>query len=227
VLVCPNCRNENLEDAQFCKTCGRGLEPVSMGMRSPVEREDATEMDLPDPKPRRVLPVVLILVAVGAVAVLGSVWFAARPNPCEGKFSSVLFGYCAEIPEGWRGGSQVAAQEIVDEFTPQDDDAVTLVRVQETVDPATQTQQYAQQFRISQEVGGLDPGQVESVPIDGEEALGWDYTVPTDDGDTLRIREVVLVRQDGVWRITLAATETAYPEARQGFEELLATWSWK
>jgi hypothetical protein len=102
-----------------------------------------------------------------------------------------------------------------------------LVRVQETVDPATQTQQYAQQFRISQEVGGLDPGQVESVPIDGEEALGWDYTVPTDDGDTLRIREVVLVRQDGVWRITLAATETAYPEARQGFEELLATWSWK
>jgi hypothetical protein len=227
VLVCPNCRNENLEDAQFCHACGRGLEPVSMGMRSQVQREDATDMDLPAPKPRRVLPLVLILVAFGAFAVAGSLWYAARPNPCEGKFSSVLFAYCAEIPEGWRGGSQLAAEEPEDRFTPSEDDAVTLVRVEETVDPATQTQQYAQQFRISQEVGGLDPGRVEPVPLDGEEALGWEYSTSSSDGETLRIREVILVRQDGAWRITLAATETAYPEARQGFEELLATWSWK
>jgi hypothetical protein len=227
VLVCTNCRNENVEDAQFCNVCGRGLEPVAMGMRSPVQREDATDMDLPAPKPRRVLPLILILVAVAAAALVGSVWYAARPNPCEGKFSSVLFGYCAEIPEGWRGGSQIATDENVDQFTPSEDNAVTLVRVREAVDPATQTPQYAQQFRITQEAGGLDPGQVESIPLDGEEALGWDVTVPSEDGDALRIREVVLVRQDGVWHIRLAATETAYPEARQGFDELLATWSWK
>ena len=229
MLVCPNCRNENLEEARFCRVCGRSLDPVQSPMRSQAERQvvDGGDLDVPRRTRRSVLPLLLVVVAVGTAAVLGSVWYAARPNPCEGKFSSILFGYCAEIPEGWRGGSQVTAQENLDEFTPQNDDAVTWVRVRDAVDPATQTQQYAQQFRTSQEAEGLDPSQVEVVPLDGEQALAWEVTVPTEDGDALRVREVVIVREDGVWRITLAATEAAYPQARLGFEELLSTWTWK
>jgi hypothetical protein len=164
---------------------------------------------------------------VGVAVVVFSIWYGSRPNPCEGKFSSVLFGYCTEIPEGWRGGSQVTAQENIDQFSPNQDEAVTWVRVREIVDPATQTQQYAQQFRTSQEAGGLDPSRVEAVALDGEQALAWEVTVTTQDGDPLRIREVVIVREDGAWRITLAATEVSYPDARVGFEELLSTWTWK
>jgi uncharacterized membrane protein YvbJ len=33
MLVCPNCRNENLEEAQVCRVCGRSLEPVGMSLR--------------------------------------------------------------------------------------------------------------------------------------------------------------------------------------------------
>jgi hypothetical protein len=228
VLVCANCRSENLEDARFCKTCGRALDAVFSPMRAQREPDqEVQDMEMPAPKSRSLLPVILILGIVAAAAVLGAVWFSARPNPCEGKFSSVLFGYCAEIPEGWRGGSQVTAQEDIDEFVPRDDDAVTWVRVREIIDPATQTQQYAQQFRTSQEADGLEPTQVEVVPLDGEEALAWEVTVNTEDGDPLQVREVVIVRDDGLWRITLAATADAYPSARASFEELLSTWTWK
>jgi hypothetical protein len=228
MLVCPNCRNENSEEARFCQVCGRGLDPSAAPMRGQRERaEETAELDVPAPKSANVLPLVLALMVIVAGVVVFSVWYGSRPNPCEGKFSSALFGYCAEIPEGWRGGSQVAVPENIDEFSPNQDDAVTWVRVREIVDPATQTQQYAQQFRTSQESDGLDPSRVEVVPLDGEQALAWEVSVPNEDGDPLRIREVVIVREDGAWRITLAATETSYPDARVGFEELLSTWTWK
>lgn len=227
MLVCPGCRNENAEDAAFCKVCGRALDPTHQPMRSQQPGPDAGEIDMPPPKRRSAVPVVMALVLAGTAIVVSAIWFGARPNPCEGKFSSVLFGYCAEIPEGWRGGSQVTGQENLDEFVPPEDDAITWVRVREIIDPATQTQQYAQQFRTGQETQGLEPSQVEAVPLDGEEALAWEVSLPTEDGDDWRIREVVIVREDGAWRITLAAREAAYPEARVGFEELLATWTWK
>jgi hypothetical protein len=228
MLVCPSCRNENTEDARFCRVCGRALDPIHQPMRSQKRDEGAGEIDMPPPKRRSAAPVVIALVVAGAAILVSGIWFTARPNPCEGKFSSVLFGYCAEIPEGWRGGSQVTGQENLDEFVPSEDDAITLVRVRETIDPATQTQQYAQQFRTSQETQGLDPSQVEAVPLDGEQALAWEVSFPAQEGEEdLRVREVVIVREDGAWRITLAATEAAYPEARVGFEELLSTWIWK
>jgi zinc-ribbon domain len=228
MLVCPNCRNENSEDARFCQVCGRGLDPAAAPMRGQRERAEGTaDLDVPPPRRTSIVPLLIALATIVTAVVVFSIWYTSRPNPCEGKFSSVLFGYCTEIPEGWRGGSQVTAQENIDEFSPSQDDAVTWVRVREIVDPATQTQQYAQQFRTSQEAEGLDPSRVEVVPLDGEQALAWEVSVPTQDGDPLRIREVVIVREDGAWRITLAATEMSYPDARVGFEELLSAWIWK
>jgi hypothetical protein len=228
VLVCPKCRNENQEDARFCKVCGRALEPVHIRLEGQREADEtAVDMDLPPVKKRGALPLVLGLVVLATVLVLGGVWYAARPNPCEGKFSSVLFGYCAEIPEGWRGGSQVEATVDVDQFVPPADEAFAQVRVREVVDPATQTQQYAQQFRISQEARGLEPSRLEGVDLDGEQALAWEVFVPTEDGDVVRARQVVIVREDGAWQISLYANETDYSNVRPGFEELLATWTWK
>ena len=229
MLVCPSCRNENHEDARFCHVCGRSLEPVAGPLRR-SERGDVEPEGLDDPPPRR--QSVWPAIALGVVVALGlaawGVWSASRPNPCQGKYTSVLFGYCATIPEGWTGGSQVAAEENLDQFVPPQEDAATFVRVQQILDPATQTAQYVQQFRISQEAEGLEPSPVEVVPIDGEEALAWNYTIPGEQGEPpLQLREVITVRTEGAWRITLVATDESYGEARLAFEQLLQSWRWK
>ncbi|HEV3473844.1 MAG TPA: zinc ribbon domain-containing protein [Actinomycetota bacterium] len=227
MLVCPNCRSDNLEDAKFCRFCGRSLEPVGLPPRRLEARDQTDHMDIPPPRTPSALPGIIALVLVGVGLTGGGLWYAMRPNPCEGKFSSALFAYCTEIPAGWSGGSQLAGQESLDQFTPGGEDAVTWVRVQEILDPAIQTPQYAQQFRTSQEANGLAPGQIEQLNIDGEEALAWEVSVAGEGGQNLVLREVVLVREDGAWRIELVATQDMYPQARVAFENLLASWRWK
>jgi hypothetical protein len=227
VLICPNCRGENMEDARFCQRCGRSLEPQAGSLRGNTAR-DRTEEDL-DVKPPKapsawpgIAALILVVLALGA----WGLWFALKPDPCENKYSSVLFSYCAEIPQGWQGGSQLAAEGNLDQFSPPDEDAATFVRVRD-ISPSATTDTYAQDFRTNQEADGLSPGSLEAVQIDGEEALAWDVTVPSEQGEPLRLREVVIVREDGGWRITLAATDQTYQSARIAFEGMLESWVWK
>lgn len=64
--------------------------------------------------------------------------------------------------------------------------------------------------------------------IDGEQAVGWDFTSPARPGDpALQVRDVIAVRPDGAWQIRLVATDDAYEEARLAFEQMLASWRWK
>jgi hypothetical protein len=227
MLVCPQCRADNLEDARFCRFCGRSLEPIGLPPRRLEARAPSEEMEIPPPRTPSAIPAVIALSVLGLAVLAGGLWYAARPNPCEGKFSSALFAYCATIPAGWSGGSQLAGQENIDQFAPSGEDAVTWVRVQEVLDPAIQTQQYAQQFRTSQEANGLAPGRIEGLELDGEQALAWEVTVTSQEGENLVLREVVLVREDGAWRIELVSTEQMYPRARVAFEDLLSSWRWK
>jgi hypothetical protein len=232
VLVCPSCRNENLEEAGFCRVCGRSLEPVGSYMRR-LDRDQDDELALDVPAPRTGPPwmalglVVLVMLGVAGWAVFST----AQPDPCRGRFSSSLYPYCAEIPEGWEGGAALDGTETIDRFVrdSQEVDAVANVRVEQVIDPTVQTQQYAQQFRTSQEADGLDPSQAEVVDLDGEQALAWNYTVagtgPAE--PPLLIREVVMVRAEGAWRVTLIATEDVYQDARIAFERLLNSWRWK
>jgi hypothetical protein len=227
VLVCPNCRGENLEEARFCQRCGRSLEPQAASLRGgPAKEVPEEDLDVSPPKPPSAWPgitaLVLVVMALGGWAL----WYLLKPDPCQNKYSSVLFSYCAEIPEGWEGGSQLAAEGNLDQFSPPAEDAATFVRVQD-ISPSATTDTYAQDFRTNQEADGLSPSRMEAVEIDGEQALAWDVTVPSEDGETLRLREVVVVREDGGWRITLAATDQTYQDARIAFEEMLDSWHWK
>ncbi len=231
MLVCPSCRNENLEEAGFCRVCGRSLEPVGSYMRR-LDRDQDDELALDVPAPRTGPPwmalglVVLVMLGVAGWAVFST----AQPDPCRGRFSSSLYPYCAEIPEGWEGGAALDGTETIDRFVrdSQEVDAVANVRVEQVIDPTVQTQQYAQQFRTSQEANGLDPGPVEVIVIDGEQAVAWDFSAPSEPGQpTLSVRDVIAVRPDGAWQIRFVATEEAYEEARFAFEEMLASWRWK
>jgi hypothetical protein len=229
VLICPNCRSENLEEAQFCHQCGRSLEPADMALRPPAREEgEVAELDVgPLPKQRSALPGILVVVVLLLAGGGFWLWSSLRPDPCAGKYSSVLFSYCTEVPAGWEGGSQLAGTENMDRFVPTAYDAATSVTVDEVVDPTAATQSYAQQFRINQIADGLSLGRSQAVEIDGEQAIGWDVTVPTEAEGILQLRDVVLVREDGAWHIRLLSPEVDYQTARLAFEDLLANWVWK
>ena len=237
MLVCPNCRSDNLEESSVCRHCGTSLEPVSSPMRR-VDRGEEEEEPQLEFGPRRktsAWPLVIGALVVG-LGLLGWGLFAAlKPNPCEGKYSSALFSYCANIPTGWAGGSRFDPEGNLDRYQklPDADDeatggAETTVQVSQILDPTVSTQQYAQQFRTSQEANGLDPGPVEVIVIDGEQAVAWDFSAPSEPGQpTLSVRDVIAVRPDGAWQIRFVATQEAYEEARFAFEEMLASWRWK
>lgn len=236
MLVCPNCRSDNLEDAPVCRHCGGSLEPVSTPMRR-VERGEEEEPHFEFSPGRRTSawPLVIGALVVG-LGLLGWGLFAAlKPNPCEGKYSSALFSYCANIPTGWAGGSRFDPEGNLDRYQqlPGEGEsatggAETTVQVSQVLDPTVSTQQYAQQFRTSQEANGLNPGPVEVIVIDGEQAVAWDFSSPPGQGQApLHVRDVIAVRPDGAWQIRFVATQEAYEEARFAFEEMLASWRWK
>ena len=236
MLVCPSCRSENAEDASVCRHCGNGLDPTSSPMRR-VERstEEEPQIDLMPARKTSAWPLVIAGLVVGLALLGWGLFSALRPNPCAGKYSSVLYGYCTVIPEGWAGGSRFQADGPLDRYQQLSPDgtepggAEATVEVNQILDPSVTTQQYAQQFRTSQEADGLNPSEAELVMIDGEQAVAWDFSSPTgpQEEGSLHVRDVIAVRADGAWQIRFVATEEAYEDARLAFEGMLATWRWK
>jgi hypothetical protein len=227
VLVCPACRSENAEGALVCQVCGRSLAPGDAPLRRPDSEERlADELDVPAPAAPRRWPAIVALAAVIVAGAGAWIWYSGKPNPCQGRYSSALFPYCAVIPEGWTGRSQLEGAGNIDRFETSSDDAITVIRADPILDPNSATEQYAQQFRTNQAERGLVPSPAESVLIDGEEAIGWDVTGTSDAGEDIRLRDVVLVRGTLAWHIRLLAEVSSYEEARLDFEDLLASWRW-
>ncbi len=231
MLVCPSCRSENLEDAAVCRHCGNSLEAVGSPMRR-LDRSTQTEsqLELWQPRSPSAVPLIIAVLVVG-LGILGWGLFSAlKPNPCAGKFSSSLFSYCADIPQGWVGGLRPSGDTYEDRFEPAalDGEAQATVQVSPLLDPNVATPQYVQQYRTSQEASGFELSAVDPVLLDGEQGLAWNYSTEGEGAtQPLRVREVILVRGEGAWRIQLVATDEAYENARFHFEELLASWRWK
>jgi hypothetical protein len=228
VLVCPNCRNENAEEARFCQVCGRSLEPVETQLR----RSEASEvpedaLDVKPPKPPSAIPGIIAVVLIVLGALGAGVWFAMRPSPCEGKFVSPLYGYCVAIPEGWTGGSIRTPVGATDLYRPRSREAVVQVRSGE-VAPGVTTPQYAQGFRTTQEAAGFSVGPTQTVGVgDQDVGVAWEISGTDSDLGVVRQRDVVFVRGTQGWRITLAGPAETFDEARVAFEELLASWDWR
>jgi hypothetical protein len=227
MLVCPACRRDNPEEAQFCTFCGRTLAPEASVVGRSVRREDRTEtFDIPVPKPPSPLAGIITLVAL-VVAVGGlATWFAFRPNPCEGKFTSDRFPYCVSIPQGWSEGAQEIGGTTADAYRPQTEGAVVLV-VAEEVDPGINTEAYAEVYRDTQEEGGLFPGPSRRVEIGGSEGVVWEITGTTDEGTSVRQRQLTVVRDGMGWVITFAGAADGFNEHRQFFDGMVQSWAWK
>lgn len=228
MIICPACRNANDEGAEFCAKCGRSLEAsASMmptrrasGVRPPIE-------DTPHVPPSRWRALVVLgAVVLGAVGV--GTWLLLRPDPCRGtNFSSANFGYCLTVPEGWtaepaRFGSSVE----LDQFAVPSQGATVLV---EAVDLQQKDDLggFADMVRQKDESAGLKPGPGRRTEIDGVAAQVWDITIVSDAGTSYQMREVVVVKDQVGWRITLNDVADAFEEHAVPFDEMLRSWRFR
>jgi hypothetical protein len=229
MIVCPECRHANDEGIQYCASCGRSLEPTTSymmptrrasGDRPPIE-------DVPRKPPSRwralVAVAAVVLVAIGAGA-----WLLLRPDPCRGtNFTSNNFGYCLTVPEGWtaepaRFGSSVE----LDQFAMPSQGATVLV---EAVDlqQGTDLGGFADFVRQKDQTAGLKPGPGTSTEIDGVAAQVWDIRVASDAGTTYQLREVVVVKDQVGWRITMNDLADTFDQHAVPFEGMLRSWRFR
>ena len=232
MLVCPSCRNENLEDANFCRVCGRSLEAMGSPMTrvEPTDRP-APEDDLPSAPSFSPWPTVILVLVIGAVLGVWGLVSALRPEPtppCVGKVASPQYPYCTGNVEQWERTLGFNGGQLVDQFLHQSQAAVTVVSVDEILVPNQSTAQYAQHFRTSLKVGGINPTRTNVVQLDGEPAASWDYVVPPQGQEPpIAVRDVILVRPEGAYRIQFQAEQDVRLEALVDFHELLRTWRWR
>jgi len=229
MIVCPACRNANDEGAQFCARCGRSLEPAASYMM-PTRRASGARSHIEDAPPAvpsrwRAL-VVLGVVVLGAVGV--GTWLLLRPDPCRGtNFTSANFGYCLTVPKGWtaepaRFGSSVE----LDQFAVPSQGATVIV---EAVDlqRGTDLVGFADFVRQKDETAGLKPGPGRRTEIDGVAAQAWDITIASDAGTTYQLREVVVVKDQVGWRITLNDLADTFDAHAVPFQEMLRSWRFR
>ncbi len=229
MIVCPACRNANDEGAQFCARCGRSLEPAASYMmptrRASGERPHIEDAPPVGPSRWRAL-VVLGAVVLGAVGV--GTWLLLRPDPCRGtNFTSANFGYCLTVPEGWtaepaRFGSSVE----LDQFAVPSQGATVIV---EAVDlqRGADLGGFADFVRQKDETAGLKPGPGRRTEIDGVAAQVWDITIASDAGTTYQLREVVVVKDQVGWRITLNDLADTFDAHAVPFREMLRSWRFR
>lgn len=220
MLVCPNCRSDQQEDARFCTACGRTLEPEEGALLRVPRREIHDEPDEPAPRPTSNLTAALALALVLTLGGGLGAWWAFRPAPaapapCRGKdFVSQVYPYCMEIPEGWEGGTERTVTGVLDIFSPRrTQDSVEMeVRVGPVL-PGVNTATYAQEFRTSQETQGLQVSDPRGLLVGGDQGVTWTTSGRDDSGELVNQRQVVLVRGGLSWRASLTGQADAYDEA--------------
>jgi hypothetical protein len=180
----------------------------------------------PPPPPARssAAPVVLAVAAVVAVALgaFGLVRWAGGGATCEGSFESARFGYCARTPAGWIAAPADGDDTALDRFLLQDGAATITV----TAVPLTRGQDLA---RFEQFVRGWDEDtgarttESSTLEVDGVDALAFDVILDGPDG-VVRSTEVLFVRDEVAWRVTLADQEVGFEASSRRLDELLESW---
>jgi hypothetical protein len=228
MVVCPSCRHANEEGAETCANCNNSLAPGYTALlavrRDPSERPPI-EVRQPT-QPSKWRPYFVLGGLVLAVAVAGVAWLV-RPDPCNGtNFSSENFGYCILVPEGWEAGpARFGSAVELDQFAPPTEAATVMV---EAVDLAggARLEDWSQFVRQRDEDAGLTPGASSGATIDGVDAITWDVRVSAE-GETFQMREVVVVREDVGWRITLNDVADRFSTSAAVFDSMLDSWQFR
>lgn len=225
MIVCPNCRHVNEEERGTCGNCGGSLEPghhAMLATRRTGAELSPIEIKTPEPPPKW-RPWVMLGVLVLA---LGGffVWRIVRPDPCRGTdFTSDRFGYCLDVPGGWKADDAMVGNVTVDQFTlPKRSTTVLVEAVDLTQD--TNLQGFGDFVRRKDTDAGLSPGPVRDLILDGVDAQQWDITVTSATAAAYQIREVVVVSGHIGWRITLNDTQANFGTDAKSFQRMLDSW---
>ncbi len=226
MIVCPSCRTVNEEDLAFCSKCGRSLEPGPV-MLAP-RRTDLAErppMELKAPRKRSKWRPVVILGTMGMVLLSGATFLLLKPNPCRGtNFASDNFGYCLSVPDGWVAQpARFGSSATLDEFAPPRASATVIVDAADLADGA-QLDQWAAFVRQKDQAAGLIPGPATGLTLDGVDARQWDVSITSDSGDEYSMREVVLVRDNVGWRVTLSDRSGGFASSAGTLKLMLQSW---
>ncbi len=223
MIVCPVCRHANEEEAKFCSRCGASLEPGPTALLPRREAAPKAPLEVPAPRPpSRARPWVVLgaLVLVGAGALAG--WLL-RPDPCRGAtFVSEQFGYCVVTPEGWVASQAQVGDVQLDQFqVPSESATVFVEAVDLTADMGLED--FGELVRQKDEDAGLVPGPVRETRLGGVPAQQWDVTVSSG-GGIFKVREVVAVRDEVGWRITLNDTSDGFEAHADDLRRMLDSW---
>jgi hypothetical protein len=228
VIVCPACRHINDEGVAVCARCGRSLEPVATYLLPPRHGTQQQTIDVPLAKPPsrwRAWAVLGVVVLAGAGVGL---WYLVRPDPCRGtNFTSENFGYCLTVPAGWTAEpAQFGNSVQLDQFAPKSQGATVLV---EAVDlqASADLGGFADFVRGKDQQSGLDPGKATSTTIDGVPAEEWDMTTASGGGTMYQLREVVVVKGQVGWRITLNDLADSFDQHSGPFRQMLESWRFR
>jgi zinc-ribbon domain len=228
MIVCPECRHANVEEAQFCSQCGRSLAPgyaATGGIRRATAQ--LSELDV-IPRPERSRwPFALVVLGLVAVGGLGWLLTSLRPDPCDGRnFTSERFGYCVTVPERWEAGPARIGSVAADEIATSAEAATVLILLVDL--PQDQTlDEYAQEVRDHISEGGLEPGPSRGLSLDGVDALAWDAQGNDLAGREYLTRQVVTLKGENAWIITLSDLAEAFPAHEADFESILASWRFR
>ncbi|HYF12162.1 MAG TPA: hypothetical protein VEC09_07665 [Actinomycetota bacterium] len=228
MVICPSCRNENEEDSGVCSRCGTSLEP-GVARLLPVRRDPSERppVEFQQPKQTSKYRPVFILGTLALVLIGAGMFYLLRPNPCEGtNFESPNFGYCVLVPEGWEAGpAQFGDQVVLDQFAPPTS-AATVVVASVDLEAGTGLEEFSAFVRQRDEEAGLTPGPTSETSLGGASALQWDMTVE-EAGESYRLREIVTVRDEIGYRITLNDVEDGFSSSASALREMLDTWQFR
>ena len=228
MVICPSCRNENDEDVGVCARCGTSLEP-GVARLLPVRRDPSARppVEVPQRKPPSKYRPVFILGTLAFVLIGAGMFLLLRPNPCDGtNFESPNFGYCVLVPEGWEAGpARFGDQVTLDQFAPPTS-AATVVVASVDLEEGTGLEEFSTFVRQRDEAAGLTPGPTSETTLGGASALQWDVTVE-ESGESYRMREIVTVRDEVGYRITLNDVEDGFSSSASALREMLDTWQFR
>jgi hypothetical protein len=223
MIVCPNCRSSNQEEARFCMNCGRTLEPGP----SPRVRPDGSHQGLAEirpPKPPARWPAFLALGAMIVFAAGFFGWQVFGPDPCRDKFASSQFGYCLAVPAGWQADPARVGTAPMDEFSPNASSTTVLIQAADL--PANLAlAEFSSSLRQQEEAAGYMPGEPQQTTVGGFPAQWWDTEVPAPDGsEGFKIRDVVVVKDEVGWRIQLNDATSAFDSHLPSLAQMLRSW---
>ncbi|MGZ4109104.1 MAG: hypothetical protein ACXVQU_10340 [Actinomycetota bacterium] len=228
MIVCPNCRKANGEEAAACEQCGASLAPGPthlLSRRAPTERKPIEIAAPKPPSPWRAIVVLGVLVGVGIGT---AAWYLLRPTPCDGtNFTSQQFGYCMTLPSDWEWHpAKFGSALTVDQFTPPSQSATVLVEAADLADNADLSS-FADAVRGKDAQSGLTPGRIQQTSVDGADALAWDIHYTNGAGTDFSVREVVVVKNHFGWRMMLNDTAVSFGDDVSQFNGMVESFRFR